>query len=457
MLSSVKKYPVPKAIRELSKRFREGGYSLYLVGGAVRDYLLGTANHDYDFTTDALPEEVISLFEGHTIPTGLKHGTVTVRFKGEGYEVTTFRTESGYSDSRHPDKVEFVRSLSEDLRRRDFTINAFAVNTEDGDIIDLHEGYKDLKSRTIRAIGNPEERFHEDALRMLRACRFAAKLDFQIEPLTLEAIRDNSPSITNVSAERVREELVRTLMSAHPAKGLELMRVSGLMHYILPELEECYGVEQPGFHDKDVYHHILATVQASADEGYGEEVRLAALLHDIAKPECRSYSEERGRYTFFGHEVKGAEAAERIMRRLRFSNEETETVSLLVREHMFAYSPEWNDAAVRRFILRAGIANIKPLFELRMCDRKGTDGVMSFEPLRELDERIRCELDKESALTIKDLAIGGRDMMSIGLKGPQIGRTLAYLLDNVIEDPQLNSKEKLLALAMRYKDNLSTL
>ena len=252
-----KEYSLDDNTGALGKIFSSHGWQLYLVGGAVRDYILGIPNDDYDYATDASPEEVMAMFPHHCIPTGLQHGTVTVRFRKQSYEVTTFRSEGDYSDGRHPDSVEFVRSLESDLERRDFTINAFAASCTDGHIIDMHGGYEDLENHTIRAIGNPHERFGEDALRMIRACRFASKLDFSIEDETFNAIKEKAGTILKVSQERIKEELFKIIGGPHPVKGIELMRKTGLLHYILPELERCTGVEQAGFHTLDVYAHTL--------------------------------------------------------------------------------------------------------------------------------------------------------------------------------------------------------
>ncbi|MCR5731937.1 MAG: HD domain-containing protein [Sphaerochaetaceae bacterium] len=439
------KYPLPDKIKALSEPFTKKGFSLYLVGGAVRDYLLGKENDDYDFTTDAKPEEVISLFPGHTIPTGIKHGTVTVRFKGESYEITTFRADGEYSDGRHPDCVKFVRNIESDLERRDFTINAFACSVESGEILDLHGGKQDLAAGLIRAIGEPKKRFDEDALRMMRACRFASRLDFEIEEETFKAIVKDSSNITKVSAERIREELFKILSSDHPAKGLELMRKTGLMKYILPELLEGYGMAQKGMHKYDVYYHIINTVQAAADTHAPFPVRLASLLHDIGKPRSRKIKD--GEVTFYSHEVISEKLAIDILNRLKCSNEEIALTCLLVRNHMFNYQSEWTDSAVRRFIMRVGIENMDNLFCLRVSDRLAIDGKVDEENLSELKERIDAEIARGSALTIKDLKVNGRDLINLGIKpGPEMGNILSTLLERVIEEPKLNERETLLEL-----------
>ena len=453
-----KEYSLDDNTGALGKIFSSHGWQLYLVGGAVRDYILGIPNDDYDYATDASPEEVMAMFPHHCIPTGLQHGTVTVRFRKQSYEVTTFRSEGDYSDGRHPDSVEFVRSLESDLERRDFTINAFAASCTDGHIIDMHGGYEDLENHTIRAIGNPHERFGEDALRMIRACRFASKLDFSIEDETFNAIKEKAGTILKVSQERIKEELFKIIGGPHPVKGIELMRKTGLLHYILPELERCTGVEQAGFHTLDVYAHTLRALDYAAKKGFGLYVRLAVLFHDIAKPECRRESSGEGRrYTFFGHDRAGAAMSEEIMKRLKCSNKEIETVSRLVAEHMFNYSPSWTDGALRRFIRRVGEDSLEMLFEVRQCDQSAIDNLdPSLDTLSQLKARVKAELEKKNALSIKDLAVGGNDLIALGVKkGPDMGRTLSYLLDAVLEDPSLNEKDKLSRLALSVQDSLS--
>ena len=434
---------IDSEIKEIGRIFKEGGYSLYLVGGAVRDFLLGKENHDYDFTTDAEPADVKRMFR-RTIDTGIKHGTVTVIHHHRHYEITTFRTEGDYKDSRHPESVTFVKSLEEDLKRRDFTINAFAAELPNGRIIDLHEGRKDLRHKIIRAIGIPEERFQEDALRMMRACRFSSQLGFDIEKDTEAAMKDLSPTIVRISAERIKEELFRLIDGKDPRKGLEAMRRTGLMHEILPELERTYRFEQGGMHEEDLYEHLLLSLETARDNGCPLTVKLAALFHDLGKVDTRAKGETR-EYTFYGHEARSAEMVDAIFRRLKTSNEERETVRHLVANHMFSYTPDWSDSAVRRFIRRIGIENINPLFALRVCDMTATTGHKA-DPrmLLAFTDRINAELERECALSIKDLRIDGNRLIELGVpKGPMIGRILNALLEEVIEDPSLNDKEAL--------------
>ena len=442
-------------LREFSEIFISNGYTLYLVGGAVRDFLLGKENHDYDFTTDAEPGDVKRMFR-RTIDTGIKHGTVTVIFQKRHFEVTTFRTENDYTDSRHPDSVTFVKSLEEDLRRRDFTINAMAASLPDGKIIDLHEGRKDLRRSLIRAIGNPEERFREDALRMMRACRFSSQLGFDIEEGTLSAMAELSGTIQKVSAERIKEELFRMVGGKAPEKGLEAMRRTGLMDEILPELSRTYGFRQGGMHSEDLYTHLILALKAANERDYSIEVKLAALFHDIGKVDTRAEGEER-EYTFYGHERKSAELADRIFRRLRTSNEEREKVTHLIANHMFSYTPDWTDSAVRRFIRKVGIENIDPLFQLRISDIAATVGARPDPTLLFMfAERINAELEKENALSLKDLCIDGRKLISLGIpSGPAIGKILNALLEEVIEDPSLNDEDYLERRALSLSQDLS--
>lgn len=443
------RYPLPEKIKAFGDVFTRAGFHLFIVGGCIRDYLIGIPNHDYDFATDARPDEVTSMFR-KVLPTGIEHGTVTVRWFGESYEVTTFRNEGIYLDMRHPSSVSFVRSLDEDLKRRDFTINAFAVDCQDGTIIDRHEGMRDLKEHLVRAIGNPEERFQEDALRILRALRFSSKLDFAIEPGTLQAMERLRENLHHVSKERIHEELVKLIGSDHPARGLFEMDRTKIMDVILPELAKGREVMQNGMHHDTVLHHNIAACQVAANHHYPLYVRMAALFHDIGKSYTVAYNDVAN--TYYGHDTCGANLTRSILKRLKASNEEVEQVSHLVEHHMFHYTPDWSDAAVRRFINRIGKEHIDDLFRMRFCDEESMCGVADYRTVEDLDLRIKKVLQAEDALCLKDLAVGGKELMEAGLeKGPMLGKTLDYLLDCVIEDPAQNTKEKLLELALAYR------
>ena len=447
----VRKYPVSDKISKFASVFKENGFSLYIVGGAVRDWLLGIPNSDYDFCTDALPEQVISIFR-KVIPTGIKHGTVTVMFKGESYEVTTFRTEGAYSDQRHPDNVTFVRSLEDDLSRRDFTVNAFAADCSDGRIIDLFDGLSDLKSKTIRAIGDPKERFKEDALRMMRLARFCAKLGFKADPSTLLAASELSSDISVVSQERIFDELSKTLMSKVPTVGLRLMEETGIMQIILPELTDCRKIEQTKVGAQDVLEHIYNTVDASASLGYGFTVRLAALLHDIGKPSTMIIN-TYGIMRFHGHDVKSAEMARSVMKRLKCSNKLTDDVCIIIENHMVKYRSDWTDGAVKRFIRRVGRENINNLFELQWCDQIASEGRSRVDEYDEFIRRIH-ELENQP-MSVKDLAVCGDDLAQAGIPRSKVmGDILNALLEMVIDYPSLNTKETLLEQAIiLYKKN----
>ncbi len=448
------KYRLPKIIQRFGRIFEENGYDCYLVGGAVRNMVIGHRPTDYDFATNARPPAVMKLFKS-VIPTGIKHGTVTVLFEGHQFEVTTFRVEGTYSNARHPDKITFTGSLFEDLKRRDFTINSMAIPVMDGTLIDPHDGRTDLKKGLIRAIGAPAERFREDGLRLMRACRFSAQLEFSIEAATKQAMADTVETITLVSAERIRDELMKILSSNRPSIGIRVMQESGLLAHVLPSLNRCTGVPQGGFHAFDVFEHsLLACDGAPRDKPL---VRLAALLHDIGKAET-VHEESPGQYTFYRHELNAEETCHAIMRGLRFSRDEEAKVCLLVRHHMFNYTEDWSDGAVRRFIAKVGAGNLEDLFDLRLSDQYGMQGIKPrHDTLAPLRDRIRFILEKEDALTIKDLDIDGHALHREAdiPYGPDMGVVLDQLLEAVMDDPELNKREKLLTIARSfYKEYL---
>lgn len=441
----MKKFPIPKTIQRFASVFHDHTYRLFVVGGAVRDYLLGSHVGDFDFATDASPEQVMSMFRA-VIPTGIEHGTVTVLFSNRQFEVTTFRTEAGYSDARHPDSVTFVADLEEDLSRRDFTINALAADTATGRIIDLHHGLEDLSERRLRAIGNPEERFCEDSLRILRGFRFLSTLEAEFESGTLEAAQKLAHTITGVSAERIREELNKILASKTPSRSLEPMHEYGLLKYIIPELDECVGVGQKGIHAYDVFTHSIAACDGA--ERTNRVVRWAALLHDIGKKDAEVTIED-GESEFHNHEFISAELSDTILRRLKFSNQEREQILHLIRNHMFKYTPDWSDAALRRFIARVGEKNLSNLAKLSFADAYGKER-RAPDPrfLDELSERIDQVTAEDHAFSTKDLAVDGRDIMALGIpQGKVIGIILNELLETVLDDPKENTREHLLEIA----------
>jgi len=446
---------VPRVVTEFARSFSKAGHQCYLVGGAIRDLLLGHRSVDFDIATDALPEQVHRLFP-RVIPTGIKHGTVTVLFQGLRFEVTTFRIDRDYLDGRRPGSVEFTPSIEEDLKRRDFTINAIAFDLSGRTLLDPHDGRGDLHRRIIRAIGDPLARFREDGLRPVRACRFAAQLGFQVEPATLAAIPPALETVRKVSAERIRDELIRLLGAPQPSTGFRLMHDTGLLALLLPELEAGAGVEQRAMHCFDVLEHSLRSCDAAPAGNL--PVRLAALLHDIGKPPTLARSAD-GTLSFYGHERVSAELTEGLLERLRFPGEVVRHTSHLVLHHMFNYTEEWSAAAVRRFVSRVGEEHLPDLLALRRADQVGTCGDTSASPaLTAFATRLWSVLAAERALSLRDLTVDGREIMAaLALPpGPLIGTILGELLESVLEDPALNKKETLLAIARRlYEQRLS--
>ncbi|HOP62238.1 MAG TPA: CCA tRNA nucleotidyltransferase [Spirochaetota bacterium] len=449
-IMNIKSLNIPERLRgplaDFTETFYRNGYECYLVGGSVRDLLLGQDTYDYDFATSARPEQVMKLFR-RVAPTGIKHGTVTVLQGEMEFEVTTYRADGKYLDGRRPESVSFSDTLEEDVQRRDFTINGLAYDMERDEVIDLVGGVDDLERGVIRTIGSPIERFSEDGLRTYRACRFAAKLGFEIEPATFNAISDTLNVAEKVSAERIREELMKLLATDTPSKGFEYMRRSELMKLALPELDACYAMEQNRFHAYDIYYHSLYSCDAAPKDK--PLVRLSALLHDIGKVPTRRQTDE-GEYTFYNHEVIGARMVRKLMRRLKFSNTEIDIVNNLVINHMFHYTDDWSDGAVRRFMRKVGVENISDLFELREADRIGNGTRTGLpEPIKKLQERIDAVIEAENAITVRDLNINGNIIMEkFNLQpGPLIGRILHDLLEMVLDEPEMNSDDILLKKA----------
>jgi putative nucleotidyltransferase with HDIG domain len=445
------KFAIHPLLKEAAALFAAEGRELYLVGGAVRDLLRGEKPKDWDLATDARPEAVTALFRRRrytVIPTGIKHGTVTVRYKGHELEITTFRTESEYRDGRRPERVEFAPAIGEDLSRRDFTMNAAALKLPGGVLTDPFGGAADIAGRLIRCVGNPAERFAEDGLRPLRALRFAAQLGFTVEDATLDAVSGALPVTAKVSAERVRDELDKILLSPKPSAAFLPMEKTGLLALLLPELAGCRGVEQKGFHRFDVLDHSLLACDYAAREGYPPRVRLAALLHDIGKPPVRRPG-EGGVWTFYQHERVSAELARKLLSRLRYPNAVIEGVCHLTACHMFHYTEDWGGAAVRRFIVKAGEENLEDLYRLRRADAWATAGTEAApDALLPLIRRVDDALARNHAFSLKDLAVSGKDLMEAGIPpGKEMGIILNELLETVLDDPGQNSRDKLLEIA----------
>jgi poly(A) polymerase/tRNA nucleotidyltransferase (CCA-adding enzyme) len=445
---------IPKEIQQVADALEDAGFEAYLVGGCVRDILIGKTPKDWDITTNAHPDDIEKLF-----PETYKNndfGTVGVvnedtedeRLKV--VEVTPYRKESGYSDTRRPDAVEFGVTLHEDLERRDFTVNAIAYRLKGEEIADLFEGARDIKEKRLRAVGKASERFAEDALRMMRAVRLSAELGFTMEADTMAAIAENSALLGRISKERIRDEFSRILSSAAPMQGIIFLEKLGLLPHVLPELLEGIGVEQNQAHAFDVYEHLLRTVQHSADKDYPFHVRLAAILHDIGKPASRRWSDEKKDWTFHGHEVIGARMAKKILRDLRFSRETSDVVMKLVRWHMFFSDPDLITlSAVRRTIVNVGEEHIWDLLNLRICDRIGT-GRPKEQPFRFRKYKSMVEEALRDPISVKMLKIHGDRIMDISGEKPgkKLGYVLHALLEEVLEDPNKNTVE--------YLENRST-
>jgi putative nucleotidyltransferase with HDIG domain len=401
----------------------------------------------WDLATSATPEEVTALFP-NAVPTGIAHGTVTLPEPNGAIEITTYRSDHGYSDARHPDEVKFGVDLVTDLERRDFTVNALVYEPLDQLVLDATGGLQDLEDRVLRAVGDPVKRFREDALRPLRGARLAAVLEFGFEARTRDALGSASDLVPKLSQERVRDELSKLLAARHPSQGLEVLREAGLLALILPELADCIGVPQNRHHAFDVYVHTLRSIDA-APEG-NAIVRWAALAHDLGKPATRAVRED-GEATFHGHPQVGADLADAMLERLKFANAPRERIVHLVREHLFEYRPEWTDAAVRRFVKRVGIDAMEDLFQLRAADAAGTraDGSPDLENLVAFRARIESVLAAKPALSARELAVDGHDLMAeLAMKpGPRLGALLDQLVERVLDDPALNSRERLLDLA----------
>lgn len=450
---------IPSYILEVYKKLASNDYEVYLVGGCVRDLLLKRNITDWDMTTNATPEQILKLFpdgfydnQFGTVGIALATEQLSEDIKKGVIEITTYRTEKNYTDNRHPEIVEWGKTLEEDLQRRDFTINAIALSLMTNDqlpivkLIDPFNGKKDLEQKMIKAVGDPNQRFKEDGLRLMRAIRFATQLSFQIEDKTLEAITKDAALLQNISGERIRDELLKILASDYPYEGIMLLKNTGLLQYILPELLEGIDVSQvrPGrHHTSDVFtHNILALKLTPSNDPL---VRLATLLHDVGKPRVRS-EDENGLVIFFNHEIVGAKMAYTIANRLHLSKKEREKMVTLIRWHMFTVDEHITDAAVRRFIRRVGVDNVKDMIDLRIGDRLGS-GTQTAESwrLKEFKKRIEEQL-QPGPFSIKDLAIDGNDIMKeLNIKpGKQIGEILQKLFLEVDEDLEKNTKEYLL-------------
>lgn len=449
MKAKIEKFDIPEEVSHVTKTLKKAGFEAYLVGGCVRDLFMGRPPKDWDITTNATPEQIIPLFPKTFYENTF--GTVSIVQENVSdetlkvIEVTPYRIESSYSDHRRPDNVKFSQNIQDDLKRRDFTINAIAYDPESGNVIDPFFGIADLAKGIIKTVGDPKERFYEDALRMLRAVRFHVELGFHLDPDTEKSILENRDILTKISMERIRDEFVKIIMSSNPAGGLLLFQKLGLLSYIIPELEESIGIEQNKAHSYDVWNHLLKTVQHSADKKYPLHVRLTALLHDISKPRTRKWDDNTKQWTFYGHEVVGSRVTGKILENLKFSRETIDKVVNLVRWHMFFSDTEQiTHSAVRRLITHVGKENVWDLINVRLCDRIGT-GRPKENPYRLRKYQAMIEEVMADPISVGMLKTDGKRIMEIlnMQPGPKVGHILNSLMEEVLEDPSLNTQEYL--------------
>lgn len=439
-------FPVPKVVEKVAGDLRAAGFEAYLVGGCVRDLLLNRKPKDWDVTTNAKPGDIQRIFPDSFYEN--EFGTVGVKTGSEDettavVEVTPYRTETGYSDKRRPDEVIFGESLEDDLARRDFTVNAIALDESKGHIVDPYKGQIDLEARVLRAVGTPSVRFEEDGLRLMRAIRLVAELGFALDGETAAAISEKASNLGAISRERVRDELTRILMSDQPMMAFTLALQLGLLPHMVPDLPQSVGVEQNQAHSYDVFGHLMRSMQHAADKGWSFDIRLAALFHDIAKPDTRRWSEEKGDWTFHGHEVVGSRVTRKALEDLRFSRETITKVVKLVRWHMFFSDPDQITlSAVRRMIVNVGEENIWDLLNLRICDRIGT-GRPKEQPFRFRKYKAMVEQALRDPISVAMLKTDGRRLMNRFHvePGPRIGWTLNALLEEVLIDPEKNTEE----------------
>ena len=430
---------IPKEVKSIINKLKKDGFDAYLVGGCVRDLLLGVEPKDWDIATLANPKQIQKIFPKSFCDN--EFGTVNV----EGVEITPFRTEEKYTDKRHPDSVKWVKTIEEDLSRRDFTINAIAIRIQNSEfrILDLFNGREDIKNKIVKAVGDANKRFSEDALRMMRAVRFSVQLGFAINSKTQQAIKENKGLLKAISKERIRDEFLKIIISSNASQGIEILRELGLLFYIIPELEENFGVLQNKHHIYDCYKHAVLSLDYAAKKDFNIYVRLAALLHDIAKPKTKRGQGENA--TFYNHEVVGAKMAAQILERLRFSKKDIEKIVKLIRYHLFYYNVgEVSEASVRRLLRKVGQENIEELLQLRQADRIGS-GCPKAEPYKLRHLRYIIEKVSHDPISVKMLKVSGNDIMDI-LKekpGPKIGWILSILLGEVLADPTKNKKDLL--------------
>jgi len=437
---------IPSDVSKILAVLNSHGYEGHIVGGCVRDSILNKTPNDWDICTNCTPEKMMDIFSSFkVIPTGLKHGTVTVVINEENYEVTTYRIDGEYTDGRHPEKVIFTNQLKEDLKRRDFTINAMAYSYKVG-LIDYYGGIEDILNKKIKCVGDPLERFSEDYLRILRAIRFSAQLGYILDDDTFKAIKELSKNITDISVERIREELNKIVMSDIPSKGLKLLCTTNILKYIMPELEMCVGFNSHNLNnDKDMFNHILSVVDNTENDLI---LRLSALFLHIRKCETGTL-DENGIGSFYKHNIRNSEITEQIMKRLKYDNKSIEQVVGLVIENI-SECENVEDKAIKKLINRIGVNNIDRLFKLQIADIKTTTKGNYVINILRIKSRVERILNEKQPLSIKDLKISGSDLMDLGVgQGKQIGIILNELMEIILENPELNRKDSLIEIVIK--------
>lgn len=436
------KIEIDKKAKKVIYMLESKGYNAYIVGGCLRDILLGRKSQDIDITTDALPKEIIDVFKDSykVIETGVKYGTVTVIIEASPIEITTFRSEQDYIDGRRPEKVSFEKDIKADLSRRDFTVNAMAYNDKDG-LIDLFGAKRDLEDKIIRCVGNPRQRFKEDKLRMLRAVRFATTFDFKIEDETFKAIKEFSEYINEISIERINAELSKMLLVQRPSQAIILLKKTGLLKNILPVIDDMYGFSQQNpYHEKDLFFHTMDVLDSVRDDLV---LRLAALFHDSGKLYTKTVDENNIGH-FYGHSELSFDIARDNLRRLRYSNNTIELVALLCKKHMID-TRNITKKGIRKLISLFGKDYIYYLIELQRADSAST--TLGGDDI--LKNKVDEVLAEEDIFSLKDMDIDGNDVKNLGYKGKEIGNILKYLFDKVMENPKINEKTILLEIIKR--------
>jgi len=448
--SDFMEFVIPAYVERVIERLEANGFSAYIVGGSVRDMLLGRTPSDYDVATDALPEEIEEVFKDYkTIEVGKKFGTVVVVQREGNIEVTTFRQDGEYVDGRRPEEVFFSKNLKDDVSRRDFTINSLAYNKNTG-IIDYFDGVEDLKKKIIRTVGDPEKRFKEDYLRIIRAVRFATQLGFSIEENTFNACKLYSKYLSNISMERIQEEFFKIMLSEKPSIGIRLLKDIGALEVFLPELLDAVGFNQHNpHHEMDVFEHTMCVIDAVEPILH---LRLAALFHDIGKPHILTI-DEKGVGHFYGHDKLGAQMAKDILKRLKASNDIIYKVSLLIDRHMTQHE-NLKEKGIKKLLAAMGEEEIFTLLKLQKADRLCSNRDANIDDLIEREEKIKKIIENKEPYSVKHLAINGDDLINLGFsQGRIIGEILNYLLKKVIENSELNEREKLIEIV---KENFKT-